>query len=67
MISDEGTSNLLGRIIVVNEENVGFQTSLKEEPKDDYYLCKTAGKIIIQKLLLCRKLIFHWTVLLFLC
>lgn len=42
--SDEGTSSFLGRIIIVNEDNVGFQTSLKEEPKDEYYHCKTEVK-----------------------
>lgn len=42
--SGEGTSSFLGRIIIVNEENGGFQT-LKEEPKDEYYLCKAAGRI----------------------
>lgn len=47
MTSDEGTSSFLGRIIIVNEENGGFQTSLKEEPKDEYYLSKTAGRHFI--------------------
>ncbi|KAK2819442.1 hypothetical protein Q7C36_021088 [Tachysurus vachellii] len=37
--SGEKTSSFLGRIIIVNEENGGFQTSLKEEPKDEYLLC----------------------------
>lgn len=47
MTSDEGTSSFLGRIIIVNEEHGGFQTPLKEEPKDEYYLCKTAGTTFI--------------------
>lgn len=43
--SGEKTSSFLGRIIIVNEENCGFQASLKEEPKDEYLLCKAVGRI----------------------
>ncbi|KAF5880030.1 histone-lysine N-methyltransferase PRDM9-like, partial [Clarias magur] len=47
--SGEGTSSFLGRIIIVNEENNGSQTSLKEEPKDEYYLCGETSDSVDQQ------------------